>query len=196
MIAKLGGAVKAEEDEETEGEAPKKQFLIGGILAAPLDSRKAKAGEEVVIKTIGDEHLSDGMLIPGGTKVIGHITEVKARAGNDPESSLGIAFEKLELKGGKTLTIAGVIRAVGPAPEPKSGGGIDYGFFGLNQIIEHTQASTNWAPMAGLNGDSVGVVGIKGMELSPDGALKSSDKTVKLDSGSQIILKAQFAGGN
>jgi hypothetical protein len=205
VLAKLGGAVKAqgdaataEEGEDTaeEGAAPKKtpQFLLGGILAAGIDSRKAKASDEVVIKTIGDEHLSDGTLIPNGSKIIGHVTEAKARAGSDPESSLGIAFEKLELKGGKTLMIAGVMRAVGPAPEPKSGGGIDYGFFGLNQVVEHVQASTNWAPMPGLNGDSVGVVGIKGMELTTDGVLKSSDKTVKLDYGAQIILKAEFAG--
>ena len=60
------------------------QFLIGGTLAASLDSRKKKAGEEVVVKTIGDMRMSDGTVIPRGTKVIGHITEAKARSGGDP----------------------------------------------------------------------------------------------------------------
>jgi hypothetical protein len=124
--------------------------------------------------------------------VIGHVTEAKARAGGDPQSSLGIAFDKVELKDGKTLTISAVIRAVGPAQESQGGGGVNYG--GLNQAVEHTSAGTNWGATQGLNGDSVGVVGIKGLELSSDGVLKSGDKAVKLDSGAQIILKAQVGG--
>ncbi|MGA7447506.1 MAG: carboxypeptidase-like regulatory domain-containing protein [Terriglobales bacterium] len=192
VVAKLRGAMTAGGG----GAAKRTQFLIGGTLAVALDSRKMKAGEEVVMKTIGDEHRSDGTVIPHGTKVIGHVTEAKARAGGDPESSLGIAFDRVELKDGKTLAIAGVIWAVGPAPEPKSGGGVDYGFFGLIQAVEHTQAGTQWPATPGLNGDSAGVVGIKGLELSSDGVLKSGDKTVKLDFGSQIILRAQFGGGN
>ncbi len=192
VVAKLRGAMTAGGG----GAAKRTQFLIGGTLAVALDSKKTKPGEEVEIKTIGDERLSDGTLIPHGTKVIGHVTEAKARSGGDAESSLGIAFDKVELKGGKTLAIAGVIWAVGPAPEPKSGGGVDYGFFGMIQAVEHTQAGTQWPATPGLNGDSVGVVGIKGLELSSDGVLKSGDKTVKLDFGAQIILRAQFAGGN
>jgi len=191
VVAKLGGAMTA-----GGGDAAKtKQFLMGETLAAALDSKKTKPGEEVVIKTVGDERLSDGTLIPHGTKVIGHVTEAKSRAGGDAESSLGIAFDKVELKD-KTLAITAVMRAVGPAPEPKSGGGVDYGFFGMMQAIEHAQTGTQWPATPGLNGDSAGVVGIKGLGLSSDGVLKSGDKTVKLDFGSQIILRAQFSGGN
>ncbi len=192
VVAKLSGSMTVRGG----GAAKTTQFLIGGTLTAALDAKKTKPGEEVVIKTIGDERLSDGTMIPRGTRVIGHVTEAKARAAGDPESSLGIAFDNVELKGGKTLAISGVIRAVGPAQEPKSGGGVDYGFFGINQALEHTQAGTNWGPTPGLNGDSVGVVGIKGLELSSDGVLKSGDKNVKVDFGAQIILKAQFTGGN
>ncbi len=169
------------------------QFLIGGTLAASLDSRKKKAGEEVVVKTIGDMRMSDGTVIPRGTKVIGHITEAKARSGGDPQSSLGIVFDKVELKD-KTLAITAVIRAVGPPHETQSGGGV--GYSGLNLTLEHATSGTNWGATQSLNGDSVGVQGIKGLELSSDGVLKSGDKTVKLDSGSEVILKAQLGAGS
>ncbi len=177
------------------GGAPSKtitQFLIGGTLAASIDSKKKRPGEEVVVKTIGDVRLSDGTVIPRGAKVIGHVTEAKARAGGDPQSSLGITFDKVEVKDGKTLTISAVIRAVGPPNESQGGGGVEYA--GLSQTVAHTSAGTNWGATQGLNGDSVGVVGIKGLDLSSDGVLKSGDKTVKLDSGSQVILKAQVGG--
>jgi len=203
VAAKLGATVTTAGDGAPRagtiqiGGGPSKtitQFLIGGTLAASLDSKKKKSGEEVVVKTIGDVHLSDGTVIPRGAKVIGHVTEAKARSGGDSESSLGIAFDKVELKDGKTLTIAGVIRAVGPPNESQGGGGVDYG--SLNQVAQHAQSGTNWGATQGLNGESVGVQGIKGLELSSDGVLKSGDKTVKLDSGSQIILKAQLGAGS
>lgn len=197
VMAKLGVAGSAVEGAGTihigGSAATTTQFLIGGTLAASLDSKKKKTGEEVVVKTIGDMHLPDGTLIPRGTKVIGHVTEAKARSGGDPQSSLGIVFDKVELKD-KTLTITAVIRAVGPPHETQGGGGVEYS--GLSQTVQHTSAGTNWGATQGLNGDSVGVVGIKGLELSSDGVLKSGDKTVKLDYGTQIILKAQSGAGS
>jgi len=197
VMAKLGVVGAAVEGAGTihigGGASTTTQFLIGGTLAASLDSKKKKAGEEVVVKTIGDMHLPDGTVIPRGTKVIGHVTEAKARSGGDPESALGIVFDKVELKD-KTLAITAVIRAVGPPHETQGGGGVDYG--SLNQAVQHTSAGTNWGATQGLNGDSVGVQGIKGLELSSDGVLKSGDKAVKLDNGSQIILKAQLGAGS
>jgi Carboxypeptidase regulatory-like domain len=197
VLAKLGVAGAAVEGSGTihiGGTASTTtQFLIGGTLAASLDSKKKKAGEEVVVKTIGDEHLPDGTVIPRGTKVIGHVTEAKARSGGEPQSSLGIVFDKVELKD-KTLAITAVIRAVGPPHETPGGGGVEYA--GLSQTVQHTSAGTNWGASQGLNGDSVGVQGIKDLELSSDGVLRSGDKTVKLDYGSQIILKAQLGAGN
>ena len=99
----------------------------------------------------------------------------------------------MELKD-KTLAITAVIRAVGPPHETQSGGGV--GYSGLNQTFEHATSGTNWGATQSLNGDSVGVQGIKGLELSSDGVLKSGDKTVKLDSGSEVILKAQLGAGS
>ena len=197
VMAKLGVAGSAVEATGTihigGSSSTTTQFLLGGTLASSVDSKKKKPGEEVVVKTMGDMHLSDGTVIPRGTKVIGHITEAKARSGGDPQSSLGIVFDKVELKD-KTLAITAVIWAVGPPHETQSGGGVEYS--GLSQTVQHTSAGTNWGATQSLNGDSVGVQGIKGLELSSDGVLKSGDKTVKLDSGSEVILKAQLGAGS
>jgi hypothetical protein len=177
------------------GSAPKTtEFLIGASLAGPLDSKKKKPGEEVVVKSLFDLHLPDGTAIPRGAKILGHVTEVKSRTGGDSQSSLAIVFDKVELKEGKTLAIRAVFRAVAPPNEPQSGGGVNYG--GLDQVVDHTSAGTNWGATQSLNGDSVGVQGIKGLELSSDGVLKSGDKTVKLENGSQMILRAQLGAGS
>lgn len=64
-------------------------------LAKSLDSKKLKQGDEVEAKVAADIHAADGMTIPRGSKVIGHVTEAKARSKGDPESALGIAFDKI-----------------------------------------------------------------------------------------------------
>jgi hypothetical protein len=45
-----------------------------------------------------------------------------------------------------------------------------------------------------LNEQSVGVLGIKSLRLGADGVLTSDQKTVKLDSGMQIMVQAQIVG--
>lgn len=168
------------------------QILIPGFLTASLDSKKKKPGEEVVVKTVGAVRLADGTVLPRGTKVVGHITEAKSRSGSDAQSSLGIAFDMIDLPDGKTLAITGIIQAFAPNPNPDQSGGIDYG--GMNAQLQHSTPSaggtTSVAPI--LTEQSVGVQGIKNLELASDGVFKSDAKTLKLDYGSQVVLRAQL----
>jgi hypothetical protein len=55
-----------------------------------------------------------------------------------------------------------------------------------------SQSTQPSAPL--LNERSVGVLGIKNLRLGADGVLTSDQKTVKLDSGMQIMVQAQIAG--
>ena len=168
---------------------PKTQILIPGSLATALDSKKRKSGDEVVVKITGGVHMTTGSDIPRGAKIIGHVTESTARSGGQTGSSLAIAFDKIAMPDGKSLPISGVIQA-GAA----SGGGI--GYAGLNQTMEHTTAGSTSSVAPVLNEQSVGVVGIKGLELGADGVLKSEGKAVKLGFGSQILIRAQLSPSN
>ncbi len=79
------------------GDQPAKQILIPAFLDTSLDSKKRKPGAEVVLKTAGPVHLTDQRIISRGTKIVGHVTESKARSAGDWESSLGIVFDKISL---------------------------------------------------------------------------------------------------
>ncbi len=173
------------------------QILIPGFLTESLESKNRKPSEEVVVKTAGPVRWADGTVIPRGAKVVGHVTEAKARSGGDTESSLGIVFDKISLPDGKTLSITGVVRAVAPNPDqPDSGGGVTYA--DIAQTIAHSTpsagGSSSVVPI--LTGESVGVQGIKNLQLGPDGVFKSNGRTVKLETGSQVILRVQLAGGD
>jgi len=171
------------------------RILIEAPLASSLDSKKLKVGDQVVFKTTANLALNDGNTIPRGTRIVGHVSEAKARSKGDAQSSLAIAFDKFDLPGGKTMAISGAIRAVGPdlsAAYP-SGGGV--GYTDLQQATY--SPSVNIAPRSvpTLNEQSVGVVGIKNLQLSADGVLTSDAKSVKLESGSQVLLQLRVGAG-
>jgi hypothetical protein len=84
-------------------------------LTKPLDARKNKAGDEVVAKTTHDVKSNGHVVVPKGSKLIGHITEVKAHGKDQANSELGIAFDHAVLKNGTEMPMALGIQAIGRA---------------------------------------------------------------------------------
>ncbi|MGA2903124.1 MAG: hypothetical protein ABSD98_04790 [Candidatus Korobacteraceae bacterium] len=158
-------------------------------LVKPLDSKKLKEGDEVEARLTGGITLPNGSEVARGSKVTGHVTEAKARSKGGSESSLGIVFDKIVRAPGEEAPIKGVLQAVAPNPnsEVTTGGYIGYG--GLNEATQKPAApDTRKEPTPILNDQSTGVLGIKNMQLGPDGVLTSSGKEVKLDGGTRILL--------
>jgi hypothetical protein len=197
ILAYMGGSADAQQatpSAPTQAGAQKMtQVVLPVSLATALDSKKQKTGTEVIVKVGGTVTLKDGTAIPRGAKIVGHVTDAKARSGGDSESSLAIAFDTISLPDGKTLAIKGTMQAVAPDPnQDDSGGSVDYGS-SMNRSMEHAQGGTSVSsPVTVLTEQSVGVYGIKNLQLGDDGVLKSNDKSVKLASRSQIVLRAQL----
>ncbi len=162
-------------------------------LAKSLDSKKLKVGDTVEAQVPSEVRTTAGMTIPRGSKVTGHVTEVKARSKGDAESTLGIVFDKITLGRGEDKTINGVIQAVAPNPsaEVNTGGGVGYG--GMNETMEKPPTpNMNRGAVPLLTDQSTGVLGMKNLELSPAGVLTSSGKDVKLETGTRILLKVSM----
>lgn len=88
---------------------------VTGELESKLDSKTAKVGEPVVLKTTEKAKTADGVVIPRGTRLVGHVTEVEAHAKGHAQASMGIAFDRAELKNGQSFAIHSVIESVGPS---------------------------------------------------------------------------------
>src|ERR1700680_5088003 len=69
----------------------------GTQLAAQLentpDARHAKAGDGVVMKTTQAIKQDGEVVVPKGSRLIGHVTDVQQRTRTDNESVIGIAFD-------------------------------------------------------------------------------------------------------
>jgi hypothetical protein len=88
--------------------------IIPAEIAKSIDAKKAKPGDQVVAKTVIDLRSRDGStVIPKGTKILGHITDAKARGKDEPGSLVAMAFDKIEMKGGRDLQFNGAIQAIG-----------------------------------------------------------------------------------
>jgi hypothetical protein len=165
-------------------------------LTSKVDTKKAKVGDTVTAKTLNSLTLLDGTVLPAGTKIVGKVTQVQPKSGGT--AMLAIDFSEIDKKGAAPMAVHGVLQAVAPQPSMSDAG-----------------ASTNDLPMgsggnkgqtAGLTGTGIGGSGssaataiqpgssIKGVVLNPtggpDGAsdLQSTDKDIKLDSGTRIEI--------
>jgi hypothetical protein len=158
-------------------------------LLKPLDSKKLKEGDQVEAKLVGGITLPNGSQVPAGTKVAGHITQVKAASKSAPESSLGISFDKLVRPGGEDTPIKGVLQAVGPKPNAdlNTGGYIDSGP-SLRMLTQSQPPNMQKPATKTVTDDSTGVVGFKNMQMGSDGVLTSNGKDLKLDAGTRMLL--------
>lgn len=95
--------------------------VIGAQLSKGVDAKKAKVGQEVVAKCLADlRDTSGNLVVPRGAKLIGHVTEVKAASKQDPQSRLGIVFDKAEAKHGKESKDIGMHAGIQALARPQS----------------------------------------------------------------------------
>jgi hypothetical protein len=88
---------------------------MNAALSQPVDAKKNKPGDPVTAKTT-EATKSDGkVVIPKGSKLVGHVTECKQRSKEEKESALGIVFDKAILKNGKEIPLNVTVRALAAA---------------------------------------------------------------------------------
>jgi hypothetical protein len=162
-------------------------------LTKTIDAKKAKKGDEIVVKVTQDLQSNGGaVILPKDTKIVGHVTEVESRSKEQKESQLAIAFDHVVLKNGEQMQMPMSIQAIIAAPnrspgaEPSStnspmggapapGGGGRSGSMGGNYPAPSMPQPTVGAPTDNtpsaaarppITGDTQGVVGISNLKLS------------------------------
>jgi hypothetical protein len=87
---------------------------VNGELESKLDSKTAKTGDNIVVRTETTFKTADGTEIPKGSKLMGHVIAVKpSQAGTT--SQVALQFDHVELKGGQSLAVHTQIQSIAPA---------------------------------------------------------------------------------
>jgi hypothetical protein len=87
---------------------------VSGRLEGKLDSKTAHVGDRVVLKTTAKMKTADGTVIPKGTRLVGHVTDVQAHDRAHAESRMSFAFDHAELRNGESVAIHSAIQSVEP----------------------------------------------------------------------------------
>jgi hypothetical protein len=103
---------------------------LAAQLEQTLDARKAKVGDQVVLKTTEAIKSQGRTVVPKGARLVGRVTDVKQRAQGSAYSSIGLVFDKLEsgsLSTPITATITSITQAqtAAPARDEDVGAGVD-----------------------------------------------------------------------
>jgi hypothetical protein len=184
-------------------------------LTHNVDAKKAKPGDPVEAKLTQDVKEDGKVVLHRGAKLVGHVSEAKAKSKENPESRLGIVFAKAAGKHGEEFAFRAVVMAIAPPrdestniagdPTRLSSGPIMGGQpFGAGNAVGGPSASAAPAVEAAtrsgggsgtLTATSRGAIGLPGVALKPsavDGiqgtVIISGDHNVKLESGTQMLL--------
>jgi hypothetical protein len=184
-------------------------------LTNSVDAKKAKPGDPVEAKLMQDVKSGDKVVLHRGAKLVGHISEATARDKENPESRLGIVFDKASGKHGEEFAFRAVVMALAPPLEESTNiagdpaklssgptmGGQPFGAGNAPggpsaSAAPALEAATRGGGSSGvLTAESRGVMGLPGVALRPsvvDGVqgtvMVSGDHNVKLDRGTQMML--------
>jgi hypothetical protein len=253
QAAQAGDTATAQGSAAAKGAAAQSSLAAGTAVNAELDksldSKKAKVGDAVTARTTEAVKEEGKVVLPKGSKLMGHLTRVSARGKGDGDSTLGVQFDRAELKGGQEMAVQLTLQAIAAPPGVAAIGGDDLqgmGNTGASGSMGGTSRAGGAAPVGGavsgaastaarttgnvagtatstvnstadaaagaatggatgglnssgqLAANSRGVFGLNGLSLSADtsnstqgAVIASSGKSVRLDSGTRLLLTAQ-----
>ena len=129
---------------------------LAAQLENTLDARHAKAGDRVVMKTTQAVRQNGEVVVPKGSRLIGHVTDVQQRTRNDNESVIGIAFDRLQ-NGSMSMPIAATIVSITQARARTQSSASDDMFGSQTMTSSSSRSSTSAG--SGTRGGGGGLLG-------------------------------------
>ena len=111
VIALLGSALAGQAGSQTPTVS-----IAFAVLTRSVDSRTSTAGQEVTMLATQDVTADRVIVIPKGSKLVGHIAEIKLKGQDVPRTYMSIVIDKAVRTDGKELPLQAIIAAVA-APE-------------------------------------------------------------------------------
>lgn len=133
---------------------------IFAIVVKRIDTGSASLNQELTLRTISDVVVDGIVVIPSGSRIVGHVVELATRGKGSEQSILAIVIDKAILENEKEIPLQGIIAAVAAPQEGSLSSDPTYGMMHSN---EPKMVGTGPAAAAARPG-----------ELSPSGKAESS----------------------
>jgi hypothetical protein len=114
--AQAGATANAQANAGEKGQTAQSSLAAGTAVNAELDksldSKKAKVGDAVAARTTEAVKEDGKVVLPKGTKLTGRVVRASARSKGDSDSTLGVQFDRAELKGGQEMAVQLTLQAL------------------------------------------------------------------------------------
>jgi hypothetical protein len=176
---------------QTQAAATGPRIAPGSVIPVQLtktvDAKKIKSGDEVQAQVTQDLKTNSGeVIVPKGTKFLGHVTSAQPHSKEEKESELGIAFDHAVLKNGTEMNLPLSIQAVIAPPSANPG----------NAGNEQSPAPSSQAGgiQPGGGGRSPGMAGNQGSSQAPPTPSASGEASETQASSSPAAITANTKG--
>ncbi|MFP5228656.1 MAG: hypothetical protein ACLGXA_13615 [Acidobacteriota bacterium] len=85
---------------------------VSAELTKRIDSKNAKVGDEVFAKTTREARLADGTKIPKGSKLLGRVTDARAKSKDNRNGWVTFCFDRAVLKDGHEVPVNAMVRSI------------------------------------------------------------------------------------
>jgi len=93
---------------------------VFAIVEKRVDTKSASLNQELTLRTINDVVVAGQVIIPSGSRVVGHVVEFVSKGKGNPQSILAIVVDKAMLEGEREIPLEAIIAAVAAAPQDSS----------------------------------------------------------------------------
>ncbi len=136
---------------------------VPATLVTPLDAKRSKPGDPVVVKTTQDVKQDGQVVLKKGSELKGHVTQAQARSGQQTQSALGVVFDSAVPKGSQQPMPANFsIQAIAAAQNQ------------AETSIGEDQAALGSAGQAGFTGSGAGAPAGGGLVRGAGGTVGST----------------------
>ena len=127
---------------------------VAAQLQNTLDARRARVGDQVILKTTENIKQNGHTVVSKGARLIGHVTDVQHNSRSNNESRIGLVFDRLE-RGNLEVPIAATITSITQSRTHARSGNDDFG----SDTTSRSSASSGSSGSSSGGGGLLGGVG-------------------------------------
>ena len=106
---------------------------VFAVVVKRVETKSATVDQEFILRTISDVLVDGTVVIPSGSKVVGHLVEVATKGKGSEQSTLAIVIDKAVLESGREIYLKAIIAAVAAPPDGSLPSDPTYGMMHSNE---------------------------------------------------------------
>jgi hypothetical protein len=106
---------------------------VFAVVVKRLETKSASLDQELTLRTISDVVVDGIVVIPSGSRVVGHVVELATKSKESEQSILAIVIDKAVLESGREIALEAIIAAVAAPRDGSLSSDPTYGMMHSNE---------------------------------------------------------------